>query len=259
MLIRRCVYENTCKDDIPKLFSSEVLPELQKLLTLLLQKFWQKWQEEVLKDRSISIQNIVPRLKAMTWNMANRDTESSDRAAVIKLKLQNDAQFHSGELDVKFQFATNSLEMMLKAMHNMRDQFSTMRQTERLRFGGRKHEYARSLPRICSNFTFSRRAFAADEIHPIPFSRDHSTYRYHHEDDGVIPTNHHTDIASSSAHPMVLLSPSDFFVDLQDIVHSPSEETHFFSSADNVDVTNCSLNIADDETLDLMYFENDYV
>ncbi|PNY09483.1 hypothetical protein L195_g006035, partial [Trifolium pratense] len=37
--------------------------------------------EEVLKD-----QNTVPRLKAMTWNMANRDTESSDPAAVIKLK-----------------------------------------------------------------------------------------------------------------------------------------------------------------------------
>ncbi|CAJ2644418.1 unnamed protein product [Trifolium pratense] len=77
--------------------------------------------EEVLKD-----QNTVPRLKAMTWNMANRDTESSDPAAVIKLKLQHDAQFHSGELDVKFQLATNSLEMMLKAMHSMRDQFSTM-------------------------------------------------------------------------------------------------------------------------------------
>ncbi|XP_050880602.1 uncharacterized protein LOC127084233 isoform X2 [Lathyrus oleraceus] len=121
MLIRRYVYENTCKDDIPKLFPGEVLPELQKLLTLMLQKFQREWQEDVLKD-----QNIVPRLKAMTWNMANRDTESSDPAAVISLKLQNDAQFHSGELDVKFQLATDSLEMMLKAMHNIRDQFSTM-------------------------------------------------------------------------------------------------------------------------------------
>lgn len=121
MLIRRCVYENTCKDDYPKLFPDEVLPELQKLLTLLLQKFQQQWQEDVLKD-----QNIVPRLKAMTWNMANQDKESADPTAVINLKLQNDARFHSGELDVKFQLATDSVEMMLKAMHNMRDQFSTM-------------------------------------------------------------------------------------------------------------------------------------
>ncbi|KAJ1396218.1 COMM domain [Sesbania bispinosa] len=121
MLIRRCVYENTCKDDIPKLFPSEVLPELQKLLTLLLQKFQQEWQEDVLKD-----QNIVPRLKAMTWNMANQDKESTDPPAVINLKLQNNAQFHSGELDVKFQLATDSLEMMLKAMHNIKDQFSNM-------------------------------------------------------------------------------------------------------------------------------------
>jgi len=61
MLIRRCVYENTCKDDIPKLFPGEVLPELQKLLTLLLQKFQQQWQEDVLKDKvwSASLLHIL--------------------------------------------------------------------------------------------------------------------------------------------------------------------------------------------------------
>jgi len=51
MLIRRCVYENTSKEDIPKLFPDEVLPELQKLLTLLLQKFQRQWQEDVMKDQ----------------------------------------------------------------------------------------------------------------------------------------------------------------------------------------------------------------
>ncbi|XP_057439238.1 uncharacterized protein LOC130731065 [Lotus japonicus] len=121
MLIRRCVYENISKDDIPKLFPGDVLPELQNLLTLLLHKFQQEWQEDVLKD-----QNIVPRLKAMTWNMTNQDKESTDPAAAINLKLQSDARFHTGELDVKFQLATDSLEMMLKAMYNVRDQFSTM-------------------------------------------------------------------------------------------------------------------------------------
>ncbi|XP_022632976.1 uncharacterized protein LOC106752749 isoform X2 [Vigna radiata var. radiata] len=121
MLIRRCVYENTSKEDIPKLFPDEVLPELQKLLTLLLQKFQRVWQEDVMKD-----QNIVPRLKAMTWNMANLEKGSADPAAVIDLKLQNDAPFQSGVQDVKFQLATDSIDMMLKTMHCIRDQFSTM-------------------------------------------------------------------------------------------------------------------------------------
>ncbi|OIW16789.1 hypothetical protein TanjilG_00079 [Lupinus angustifolius] len=124
MLMRRCVYENTSKDDIPKLFPNEVLPELQKLLTLLLQKFQQEWQEELLKD-----QNIVPRLKAMTWNMGNLDKESSDPVAVINMKLQGDAQLHSRELDVKFQVATDTLDTVLKAMHCIRDQFSTTDET----------------------------------------------------------------------------------------------------------------------------------
>ncbi|GAU34528.1 hypothetical protein TSUD_394020 [Trifolium subterraneum] len=83
-----------------------------------------------------------------------------------------------------------------------------------------------------------------------------STYR--HDDVVIIPTNHHIDIVSSSTHPMVLPSPPDFLVDLQDIVHSPSEETHFLLSVTNVDITNFSLNAADNETLDLMDFENDY-
>ena len=51
MLIRRCVYENISKDEIQKLFPPEVLPELQRLLTLLLQKFQREWCEDVLKDQ----------------------------------------------------------------------------------------------------------------------------------------------------------------------------------------------------------------
>ncbi|KAJ7945710.1 Protein FAR1-RELATED SEQUENCE 3 [Quillaja saponaria] len=120
MLIRRCVYENISKDEIQKLFPNEVLPELQRLLTLLLQKFQREWREDILKN-----QDIVPRLKAMTWNMANLDDESTDPVAVINLKLQNDAQLHSGELDVKFQLARDALEMMLKSMYSIRDQLSS--------------------------------------------------------------------------------------------------------------------------------------
>ncbi|KAK7850545.1 protein far1-related sequence 3 [Quercus suber] len=121
MLIRRFVYENVSKDDIHKLFPTEVLPELQRLLTLLLQKFQREWQDDLLKD-----QVTLPRLKAMTWDMANQDAESIDPVAVINLKLQNDAQSHSGESDVKFQLAQDTLEMMLSSMYSIRDQLSNI-------------------------------------------------------------------------------------------------------------------------------------
>lgn len=53
MLMRRCVYENISKDAIQKLFPNEVLPEYQRLLTLLLQKFQREWREDVQKDQVI--------------------------------------------------------------------------------------------------------------------------------------------------------------------------------------------------------------
>ncbi|KAK9283143.1 hypothetical protein L1049_011374 [Liquidambar formosana] len=116
MLIRKCVYENINKDDIQKLFPNEVLPELQRLLTLLLQKFQREWREEVLKD-----QVTFPCLKAMTWNMAEQDAESTDTVAVINLKLQNDSQSQSGESEVKFQLAKDSLDTMLRIVVLKRD------------------------------------------------------------------------------------------------------------------------------------------
>ncbi|XP_044484241.1 COMM domain-containing protein 9-like [Mangifera indica] len=124
-LIRRCVYENISKDEIQKLFPSEVLPELQRLLTLLLQKFQREWREEVLKD-----QVVLPRLKAMTWDMANQEsTEEADPVAVINLKLQNDAKSHPGESDVKFRLAKDTLDTMLRSMYCIRDQLSNMGET----------------------------------------------------------------------------------------------------------------------------------
>ena len=56
MLIRRFVYENVSKDDIHKLFPTEVLPELQRLLTLLLQKFQLEWRDDLLKDQ---VRNLI--------------------------------------------------------------------------------------------------------------------------------------------------------------------------------------------------------
>ncbi|KAJ0049407.1 hypothetical protein Pint_15672 [Pistacia integerrima] len=124
-LIRRCVYENISKDEIQKLFPSEVLPELQRLLTLLLQKFQKEWREEVLKD-----QVVLPRLKAMTWDMGNHEsTEVADPVAVINLKLQNDAKSQPGESDVKFRLAKDTLDTMLRSMYCIRDQLSNMDET----------------------------------------------------------------------------------------------------------------------------------
>lgn len=51
MLIRRCVYGNFRRDEIQKLFPEEVTPELQRLLTLLLQKFQREWREDAHKDQ----------------------------------------------------------------------------------------------------------------------------------------------------------------------------------------------------------------
>ncbi|KAM7483447.1 hypothetical protein LguiB_008030 [Lonicera macranthoides] len=119
ILIRRCVYENISKDEIQKLFPHEVLPELQRLLTLLLQKFQKEWREDIHKD-----QFTLPRLKAMTWSMADQDTELTDPVAVINLKLQSDAQSNTGETDVKFQLAKDTLETMLRSMYCIRDQLS---------------------------------------------------------------------------------------------------------------------------------------
>ncbi|CAI9280522.1 unnamed protein product [Lactuca saligna] len=87
MLIRRCVYENNNKDEIQKLFPEEVLPEIQRLLTLLLQKFHKEWREDIAKDQ-----------------------------------LQSNTELNSGETDVNFQLSKDRLETMLKSMYSMSDQ-----------------------------------------------------------------------------------------------------------------------------------------
>ncbi|KAK9044941.1 hypothetical protein V6N11_058831 [Hibiscus sabdariffa] len=117
MLIRKCVYENISKNDIQKLFPEEVLPELQRLLTLLLQKFQREWRDDIHMD------------KAMTWNMATQDAEMTEPTAVINLKLQNDTRAPQGELDLKFPLAKETLDTMLKSMYSPRDQLSNLGET----------------------------------------------------------------------------------------------------------------------------------
>ncbi|MBA0609262.1 hypothetical protein Godav_021343, partial [Gossypium davidsonii] len=120
MLMRKCVYENISKDDIQKLFPSEVLPELQRLLTLLLQKFQREWRADVHMDKV-----SLPRLKTMTWNLATQDSEVREPVAVINLKLQNDMQCPQ-ESDLSFQLAKETLDTMLKSVYSIRDQLLNM-------------------------------------------------------------------------------------------------------------------------------------
>lgn len=68
--MRRCVYENINKDEIQKLFPDEVLPELQRLLTLLLQKFQREWQEDVFKDQvRSSVVPICEHISPLGWQL----------------------------------------------------------------------------------------------------------------------------------------------------------------------------------------------
>ncbi|KAF9603905.1 hypothetical protein IFM89_038624 [Coptis chinensis] len=120
VLIRKCVcVNNNNKDEIQKLFPQEVSPELQRLLTLLLQKFQKEWRDD--KD-----QLTIPRLKTMTWNLANQETELTQPLAIINFKLHDDAQPNAGETEVKIQFDKDDLETMVKSMYCIRDQFSDM-------------------------------------------------------------------------------------------------------------------------------------
>ncbi|KAL6497178.1 hypothetical protein OROGR_029107 [Orobanche gracilis] len=89
VLIRRCVYDNVNKDEIQKLFPAQVLPELQRLLTLLLQKFQKEWREDISKDQ-----------------------------------IHGDATPNMDERDVKSVLAKDTMEMMLKSMYHIRDELS---------------------------------------------------------------------------------------------------------------------------------------
>ncbi|CAH9071408.1 unnamed protein product [Cuscuta epithymum] len=51
ILMRRCVFAEVGKDEIQKLFPDGVLPELQRLLTLLFQKIQKEWREDAVNDR----------------------------------------------------------------------------------------------------------------------------------------------------------------------------------------------------------------
>nr|CAB3483613.1 unnamed protein product [Digitaria exilis]CAB3504080.1 unnamed protein product [Digitaria exilis] len=124
ILIRRCVSENVSKEDIPKLFPDEVPPELQKLLTLLLQKFQPEWQGDASKDQA-----SAPHSGAAECQL-NPNGGTSEQPAAPDAELQNGNasdkdSIKSGEREVKkFPLAKDSLDKMLKELFSTKDQMT---------------------------------------------------------------------------------------------------------------------------------------
>ncbi|KAM0890505.1 hypothetical protein ACQ4PT_026995 [Festuca glaucescens] len=83
ILIRRCVHENVAKDDVAKLFPEEVLPELKRLLTLLLQKFQPEWRQDASKDQG-SAQN-----SGTTKSILNTNQDVSEQSAITEASAHN--------------------------------------------------------------------------------------------------------------------------------------------------------------------------
>ncbi|CAO2184410.1 unnamed protein product, partial [Urochloa humidicola] len=122
ILIRRCVNEGVSKDDVPKIFPGEVPPELQKLLTLLLQKFQPEWQEDVLKDRASAKHSGTAK------GPLNQNGDTSEQPAAPDAEHQNgttsvEDSTKSGEKKAKmFPLAKDSLDKMLKELFSTKDQ-----------------------------------------------------------------------------------------------------------------------------------------
>ncbi|CAD6262644.1 unnamed protein product [Miscanthus lutarioriparius] len=123
ILIRRCVNENVAKDDIPKLFPEEVPPELQKLLTLLLQKFQPEWQQDAAKDQEPA------RHYSSAECQLNQNGDTSEHPGAANAELQNgaapveDSVESSVQKEVKKSpLAKDSLDKMLKDLFSTKDQ-----------------------------------------------------------------------------------------------------------------------------------------
>ncbi|CAL4999907.1 unnamed protein product [Urochloa decumbens] len=122
ILVRRCVNGNVSKDEIPKLFPKEVPPELQKLLTLLLQKFQPEWQEDVLKDQASALRSSTAE------GQSNENGDTTEHPAVPDAEHQNgtasvEDSIKSGEKEVKkFALTKDTLDKMLNDLFPIKDQ-----------------------------------------------------------------------------------------------------------------------------------------
>ncbi|CAM0911872.1 unnamed protein product [Alopecurus aequalis] len=117
ILIRRCVHENIAKDDIAKLFPGEVSPELQRLLTLLLQKFQPEWREDTSKDQA----------SAPISGTTSTNQDVAEKPAITELHCGTSSAkvaSESGEKDGTLRLAKDSLDKMLKDIYPVMGQVS---------------------------------------------------------------------------------------------------------------------------------------
>ncbi|KAG8087852.1 hypothetical protein GUJ93_ZPchr0010g7547 [Zizania palustris] len=120
VLIRRCVHENIGKDEVPKLFPDEVSLELQRLLTLLLQKFQSGWQEDAAKDKASMSRSGT----AEHHSNENQGTADLLAAGDTNTELQNGIKSPRVEKELKLQLTKDSLDKMLKDMYSTKGQLS---------------------------------------------------------------------------------------------------------------------------------------
>ncbi|XBI37718.1 uncharacterized protein LOC119334693 [Triticum dicoccoides] len=121
ILTRRCVHDNIAKEEIPKLFPAEVLPELQRLLTLLLQKFQPEWREDTLKDQASAANS------GTTEGHLSKNQDALEQPATAQIHCgasSTKVSSESGEKEGKLQLAKDSLDKMLNDVYPVRGKVS---------------------------------------------------------------------------------------------------------------------------------------
>ena len=121
ILTRRCVHDNIAKEEIPKLFPKEVLPELQRLLTLLLQKFQPEWREDTLKDQASAANS------GTTEGHLSKNQDALEQPATAQIHCgasSTKVSSESGEKEGKLQLAKDSLDKMLNDVYPVRGKVS---------------------------------------------------------------------------------------------------------------------------------------
>ncbi|KAK7396096.1 hypothetical protein VNO78_16855 [Psophocarpus tetragonolobus] len=161
-LLRKCANHNLSRDDLLKLFPSDLPLHLRTNLVASLQRNRDRWKEHMSPPHK-GTQNVtsmlwprltpsdfqtapsaavscfqshavsppdnfenLPCLKSMTWTMENRGSSPADRVAIVSLKLYDYSKSPSGETEVKFQLTRDTLEAMLRSMTYIREQLNAV-------------------------------------------------------------------------------------------------------------------------------------
>uniref|UniRef100_A0A0D9XA42 COMM domain-containing protein n=1 Tax=Leersia perrieri TaxID=77586 RepID=A0A0D9XA42_9ORYZ len=115
ILIRRCVHGDIGKEEIARVFPEEVSPELQRLLTLLLQKFQPEWQEDAAKDRASASRSEA------TECTSNKNQDTAEQPAAGAKELQNGIRSSVVEKELKVQLTKDTLDKMFEDMYPVKE------------------------------------------------------------------------------------------------------------------------------------------